>query len=52
MKVTVVVMALSAVASVANAYVVIWPVFENQIVNRIMDDCFFGVATPKGCGCV
>ncbi|GAW15466.1 hypothetical protein ANO14919_048770 [Xylariales sp. No.14919] len=37
-------------ASLASAGVVRTPIFQNQVVDRVEGDCFFGVATPSGCG--
>ncbi|KAM0279688.1 hypothetical protein ACHAQH_004490 [Verticillium albo-atrum] len=40
---------LGLVASFASAAVVITPVAQNQVVNRVSGDCFYGVVTPQGC---
>lgn len=39
-------------AAVASAGIVITPVTEDQVVERVDDDCFFGVVTPRGCAYV
>ncbi|KAI1335333.1 hypothetical protein F5Y15DRAFT_419997 [Xylariaceae sp. FL0016] len=41
---------LALAASLASAGVVITPIFQDQVVARNPGDCFFGVATPSGCG--
>ncbi|KAI0447271.1 hypothetical protein F4803DRAFT_363831 [Xylaria telfairii] len=48
MKVTTFLVALCA--SLASAGVVITPIGKDQVVDRVSGDCFFGVATPQGCG--
>ncbi|KAI1329917.1 hypothetical protein F5Y16DRAFT_396785 [Xylariaceae sp. FL0255] len=47
MKISAVVLAVFA--SLASAGVVIVPVTEDMVVQKIAGDCFFGVATPAGC---
>jgi len=39
-------------ASLANAGIVITPIFSDQVVEKTSGDCFFGVVTPQGCGYV
>ncbi|KAI1362637.1 hypothetical protein F5Y08DRAFT_341475 [Xylaria arbuscula] len=36
-------------ASLASAGIVRTPVFQDQVVDRVEGDCFYGVATPNGC---
>ncbi|KAI0188037.1 hypothetical protein EV127DRAFT_482941 [Xylaria flabelliformis] len=48
MKATTFLVALCA--SLASAGVVITPIVKDQVVDRVEGDCFFGVATPQGCG--
>ncbi|KAI0487306.1 hypothetical protein F4859DRAFT_250270 [Xylaria cf. heliscus] len=48
MKTTTFLVALCA--SLASAGVVITPITKDQVVDRVAGDCFFGVATPQGCG--
>jgi len=38
--------------SLAAAGVVITPIRPDQVIPKASDDCFFGVTTPQGCGCV
>ncbi|EEY15898.1 hypothetical protein VDBG_02007 [Verticillium alfalfae VaMs.102] len=40
---------LATAASLASGAVVITPVTQNQVVDRVSGDCYFGVATPQGC---
>ena len=38
--------------ALASAGVVITPIRADQVIEKNSDDCFFGVTTPQGCGCV
>lgn len=38
--------------SLAAAGVVITPIRPEQVIPKASDDCYFGVTTPQGCGCV
>ena len=44
--------ALAFCVSLVSAGVVITPIRPDQVVDKTGDDCFFGVITPNGCGCV
>ncbi|OTA81426.1 hypothetical protein M434DRAFT_401376 [Hypoxylon sp. CO27-5] len=37
-------------ATLASAGVVITPIHQNQVVDSLSGDCFFGKSTPYGCG--
>ncbi|KAI5867588.1 hypothetical protein GGS23DRAFT_184678 [Durotheca rogersii] len=37
-------------AALASAGIVVVPIHSNQIVPKVPGDCFFGEATPYGCG--
>ncbi|KAH7175467.1 hypothetical protein EDB81DRAFT_939615 [Dactylonectria macrodidyma] len=50
MKTTVFITILSAAASFVSAGIVITPIFSNQIVEKSVGDCPYGVVTPQGCG--
>ncbi|PNP60082.1 hypothetical protein THARTR1_00106 [Trichoderma harzianum] len=52
MKTSFVVALLSTAISFVAADIVITPIFEDQVVQRQAGDCYFGVVTPQGCGCV
>lgn len=53
MKATTLTAALFALcASLVSAGVVIVPIRADQVVPKSPGDCFFGVTTPQGCGCV
>ena len=41
-----------SLASLASAGVVITPIRPDQVIEKASDDCYFGVTTPQGCGCV
>lgn len=43
---------LAAVLSTCSADVVVTPITEDQIVQKVPGDCFFGEVTPQGCGLV
>lgn len=43
---------LGALSPLATAGIVITPIGEDQTVDKMSGDCFFGVVTPQGCGCV
>lgn len=45
-------LAIALAASMASAGVIITPIKANQVVAKNDGDCFFGVTTPNGCGCV
>ncbi|KFH46585.1 hypothetical protein ACRE_026100 [Hapsidospora chrysogenum ATCC 11550] len=51
MKLSAVMAALSTVAALASAGLVIAPIEQDQVVEKMSGDCFFGVVTPQGCGC-
>ncbi|KAJ6443962.1 hypothetical protein O9K51_02355 [Purpureocillium lavendulum] len=46
------VVVVATAASLASAGIVITPIFSDQVVDKSSGDCFFGVVTPQGCGCV
>ncbi|KAI0385233.1 hypothetical protein GGS26DRAFT_544923 [Hypomontagnella submonticulosa] len=41
---------LALCATLASAGVVITPIHKDQVVPKLSGDCFFGEATPFGCG--
>jgi hypothetical protein len=49
MKTTFFFAVLSAAVSMVAAEIMITPVLEDQIVEKVAGDCFFGVVTPRGC---
>jgi hypothetical protein len=49
MKTTFLVAVLSAAVSLVAAEIMITPVLQEQIVEKVSGDCFFGVVTPRGC---
>jgi hypothetical protein len=51
MKLSAVIAALST-AALASAGLVITPIEQDQVVEKMSGDCFLGVVTPQGCGCV
>jgi hypothetical protein len=50
MKTTLLVALFSTAMSMVAAEIVITPILQEQVVERIAGDCFFGVVTPQGCG--
>jgi hypothetical protein len=50
MKTTLFAVALSMAASLVSAGIVITPISDDMIVEKINGDCPFGVVTPQGCG--
>ena len=43
---------LSLAVSLVSAGIVITPITDDQIVDKLPGDCPFGVVTPQGCGYV
>ncbi|KAG5993550.1 hypothetical protein E4U52_001833 [Claviceps spartinae] len=41
---------LGAAVSLSRAGLVITPIHDDQIVEKVSNDCFFGEVTPQGCG--
>ncbi|KAG5964196.1 hypothetical protein E4U56_002379 [Claviceps arundinis] len=41
---------LGAAVSLSRAGLVITPIHDDQIVEKVSHDCFFGEVTPQGCG--
>ncbi|KAL2209107.1 hypothetical protein CC79DRAFT_1332335 [Sarocladium strictum] len=50
MKTAIFALVLSLAASLASAAIVITPITDDQIVEKMAGDCPFGVVTPQGCG--
>jgi hypothetical protein len=50
MKTAIFALVLSMAASLASAAIVITPITDDQIVEKMAGDCPFGVVTPQGCG--
>lgn len=52
MKTSLLVAIMSVATSMVSAGIVITPITEDQVVEKMAGDCPFGLVTPQGCGYV
>ncbi|KAF4124658.1 hypothetical protein GMORB2_5324 [Geosmithia morbida] len=41
---------LVGAATLVSADLVVTPINQNEVVDKVKGDCFFGAVTPQGCG--